>query len=782
MTRMLLQNVIAQISKYIPSYPPLQSFNASNPLAGLHELTFDDAVAQVAKYAPIFGSLPLHKYHQYWLSGKITIYDLDSAIKEFAAKHKLNPTSQALLMQLLLNKSLQTSLEIMDVKSRRYFGMPITGWIAESNQRVFRFVSRFYDIGQALWQMPVTSDQLFPAWCEYARVNYASHDFIAKLEINVYDALELMLQTSGIKPADYEQYLLKILFQIIGWASFVHWLEVAGPNPYLSKHGSVADLIAIWMAETLITKGRLLPLPEQAAIVQGIEFRKLIDSFLPTEAAGDCYLRHLTHYNWSLIWQAALEHNYRDNLIRQINLNPQLKANLPKAQALFCVDVRSEGLRRHLENSANYETFGTAGFFGIGFDFHFQHHTSRQNPDWSSAKLHLRAKSPRLTPMSKLLGNLLKGVLRTKKSFLGPLVLFDVLGLFYSLRIMANTLIPRTKSIFSHPELSYSSFDIFQHSNLSVIELSQMCAKLLRSIGLCQNFAELILICGHVSESVNNPYRASLDCGACGGNSGAPHALAFCQAVNDTRVREYLRLNEQIEIPNQTQFIAATHNTTTDRMSFYYNPTELTVDNLARLNDMQKDLSVALADLRRERQKEMSGQQNVDVRKADWAELQPELGQVNNAALVIAPRRLTKNLNLQRRVFLQSYDYRLDADGQLLNEIFNTTVKVVNMINGQYYFSTTDYNFYGSGNKVIQNIVSQLGVMEGNSSDLKIGLTQQSLFFQGEPIHLPLRLCIIVEAPPELLEKVLAKNQFLADLIQGGWVKLHSLKANSLIF
>ena len=92
---------------------------------------------------------------------------------------------------------------------------------------------------------------------------------------------------------------------------------------------------------------------------------------------------------------------------------------------------------------------------------------------------------------------------------------------------------------------------------------ANLCEGALRNMSLTKNFARLVLICGHGSESANNPYASALDCGACGGHAGDFNARLAATTLNDPAVRTVLAARG-IPIPADTVFVAGLHNTGTD--------------------------------------------------------------------------------------------------------------------------------------------------------------------------------------------------------------------------
>ena len=69
-------------------------------------------------------------------------------------------------------------------------------------------------------------------------------------------------------------------------------------------------------------------------------------------------------------WLAASEVHLDQHLLAMLDrLEAKRPAERAEAQLVFCIDVRSEGLRRHLEAAGHDETIGFAGFFGVPMRF-----------------------------------------------------------------------------------------------------------------------------------------------------------------------------------------------------------------------------------------------------------------------------------------------------------------------------------------------------------------------------------------------------------------------------
>jgi uncharacterized protein YbcC (UPF0753/DUF2309 family) len=170
------------------------------------------------------------------------------------------------------------------------------------------------------------------------------------------------------------------------------------------------------------------------------------------------------------------------------------------------------------------------------------------------------------------------------------------------------------------------------------------------------------------------------------------------------------------------------------------------------------------------------------VRSRDWSQVRPEWGLANNAAFIAAPRERTKGLNLGGRVFLHNYDANLDTDKSTLELIMVAPMVVASWINLQYYGSTVNNRLFGSGNKVLHNVVGTFGVWQGNGGDLQSGLPLQSVHDGKRWKHEPLRLNVFIEAERSAIESIIAKQPGVRELVDNGWVNLFAMEASGKQF
>jgi hypothetical protein len=124
-------------------------------------------------------------------------------------------------------------------------------------------------------------------------------------------------------------------------------------------------------------------------------------------------------------------------------------------------------------------------------------------------------------------------------------------------------------------------------------------------------------------------------------------------------------------------------------------------------------------------------------------------------------------LFLDRRAFLNSFDYNVDPDGEYLLNILKAIAPVCGGINLEYYFSRVDNQKLGAGSKLPHNVLGLIGVANGADGDLRTGLPLQMI-----EIHDPLRLLVIVEHFPDVILKTLKQSETTYEWFIHEWIHL----------
>ena len=221
------------------------------------------------------------------------------------------------------------------------------------------------------------------------------------------------------------------------------------------------------------------------------------------------------------------------------------------------------------------------------------------------------------------------------------------------------------------------------------------------------------------------------------------------------------------------------HDTAADMMG-YYDESVLNAEN-AQLHLLNKiDFETALNLNAKERSRRFASintrQRMEQVRKAihnrsvSLFEPRPELGHGTNTLAIIGRRRVTKGLFLDRRAFLNSYDYSIDPDGAILTGVMRPIGLVCGGINLEYYFSRVDNIKMGAGTKLPHNVMGLFGVANSSDGDLRPGLPWQMI-----EVHDPVRLLVIVEHRPEIVLKAIQSSPDVFEWYKNEWVHIVAL-------
>ena len=791
-----LDESIDRIGHWLPCQNPIKDFIHHNTLHAIQNRSFHQAVSIASRLYGARISLPLSYFQQRHLDGRIHDFAIDLAvIRQSGPDQPPDVTRRAMFDRDDGAHYPPPSIALEGIRQKwmTELGLHLD---AQVHPILFRLISNYLDQGishwpialpeETLWQCVrrLVEDSFIPLYPLGAPVSRQL------LRGDANEAIRWCLDRLIGDETLYGAYLLEMCLAHPGWSGMVRVIEQNPGRLLFGRSITLKDFIAVeLLIQQAFLRSRLGDhFPKLSALVKETES----DPFISALLAPPCppHLR---------AWQEAMEFSLYAELIRAIQDNHiRTDATHPKqVQAIFCIDDRECSIRRHLEEiDPSIETLGAAGFFGIEFFFkgiediypiaqcpatikpgHLVVEARGEESPLSS--------NPERKTRSKVPSTLWKSWLFTQTT-----------GLVYAFRLALDVFKPSIDqpsiSKPTSPEHS-SRLHLFRESEETAPEglllgfnrreMADRLETFLRNIGLTGDFADLVMVIAHGASSTNNPHFAAYDCGACSGKPGAPNARAFAQMANDATVRSILK-ERGIEIPDETLFIAALHDTTRDDITYFDLEQRASPEPLI-FGHFKEAMEKALTRNAEERCRWFASAprngnpdaalRHVRKRASSIFEPRPELNHSNNLYCIVGPRTLTRNLFLDRRAFLHSYAPEQDAEGEILSRILSQVIPVCGGINLEYYFSTIDNNIYGAGTKLPHNIVGLLGVANGVEGDLQTGLPSQMI-----EVHEAARLLILVGQSTLILDRAIQRIPSFQEWIDNEWVRLVSMDPETL--
>lgn len=770
-----MKHVLHNLKHYLPTQTPLKDFIHHNSLHAFQQQCFYDALRQASTIFGFQVTLQLAEYRGLYANGRIRPEILERVITEQKGAENLKHWKEN-----LLHKDYDTTVEPRTGKLRAHWkkacGVDLDNLV---QPLLFRILCSYLDQGIALWNFPQDEKGFlasFTALEKNGLVSFFKTSRARNLLLSGDCELEKLLGMVVGNAAYFENYIYDQQFAHRGWSGMVAVLE--------DRPDGLLDQKKIALHELLVLELLLEIDALDAELGKGWTPLSLHVTEPPADLFAAVPVSEI--HDVFALWQNAFEWSYYDDVLRGISTSVPPKNGQEKArsfQAIFCIDERECSLRRHIEFAdPACETLGSPGFFGV--EFYFQPEGGKFYEKLCPAPVTPKylIKETAATEERK------HELLYTKHShgFLPGFVISMSFGFLAAGQMLLNLFRPKMSpaisNAFAHMGLT-SRLSVENKSpedrenglqvGFTVSEMTARVEGLLRGIGLISNFAPLVYVVAHGSSSANNPHHGAHDCGACSGRPGATNARVFAFMANHPEVRRILK-ERGIVIPETTVFVGSMHDTASDRIGFY-DDNELPA-NLAEAHRKHKQyFETALDRNAKERSRRFASiptkqpirkiRKAIEDRSVSLFEPRPELGHGTNTLCIVGSRNMTKDLFLDRRAFLNSYDYKTDPNGDLLVGVMRPLGPVCGGINLEYYFSRVDNYKLGAGTKLPHNVMGLFGVANSCDGDLRPGLPVQMI-----EVHDPVRLLIIVEHFPEIVLKTIQSAPEMYEWFINEWV------------
>lgn len=769
--------VLHRIKHHLPAQAPLKDFIHHNTLHAFQHLKFDEAIRNASA---IFGyrvSLSAAEYRRLYENNEISRKVLIDVVQKRKGKSETDHW-----LNLLLDKHIEQAM-CPRIGKLRSFWREVYRFDLDSrvHPKLFRILCSYLDQGIAVHNFPVHQKGLLSSVREIERNSFSSffktaraRNFLLENNCSIESLLKIIVDDTRY----YERYLFDQQFAHQGWSGMVSAVEDLPSSLLDYRPITLHDVVVL---ELLLEIDHL---DEEFGIVWAPLSSRIDD------IADDLFAPVAWSENDEVfsIWQEAFEWTYYNSVlsgIRKLQPVSALPKQSPRFQAMFCIDDRECSLRRYIESlEPACETFGTPGFFGVEFYYQPDHgkFTTKLcpapvNPGYLIKEQGTQQRHKKDVHFTQHPNGIFRGwIISQTVGFWSAIRLFA--GLFRPIMTTAAASSLRHMDQFStltvectHPEHREQGLQV----GFTVAEMTNRVENQLKSIGLISGFAPLIYVVGHGSSSINNPHYAAYDCGACSGRPGSVNARVFCHMANHAGVRAGLEARG-ILIPDSTRFVSGLHDTTRDDIVFYDADT-LTPEYRKQHDEIHRIFEHALDLNAKERarrfelvNKKLPAErvhERMRMRSVSLFETRPELNHATNALCVVGRRSLTRGLFLDRRSFLNSYNYEIDPEGNYLFTILKAVAPVCGGINLEYFFSRVDNQKLGAGTKLPHNVMGLFGVANGIDGDLRPGLPAQMI-----ELHDPVRLLVIAEHFPEVVLKAIQRSPETYEWFANTWVHL----------